>query len=249
MAGSMERPARFLAILSTFVGLGLCGIALTRQLGGTPAAAGLLALGSLPWFWDSAVGIGTDAPLFCVTAATSLVVFGKRTGVLAAMLFTAILIAAWGIWPSLWMAACPIIAWGVALVWTKLSRAQSMGITAVLLAAMLILVFGSRGESNAAHVERLDWIRTHVDSRATLMIHGQGRHIIRYYQTAHHRTGHPTLEVDPNTDFAALAQRLYLERHPLLVVLGCSESLDAALGRHFGGEDIHDGVRIYRLGQ
>ena len=55
--------------------------------------------------------------------------------------------------------------------------------------------------------------------------------------------------VEPDEDLTSLSRRLYLNRHPLLVVLGSDKRLDASLALHFRGEDIHDGVRIFRLGQ
>lgn len=249
VAGSMERPARFLSLLCTMIGLGLMGIGMTRCLGGKGAAVGMLAVGALPQFWSSGVGIGSDATLFCAISTLTLFIVGRRSGVAVAVIGLLMLFWSWDTWPSVIMAASPAIGWSIAWGRSKLTiRTQSVAV-AGLTVAMIVHVVGTAGEVNQPHAERLDWIRTNVDSRATLLIHGPNRHITRYLQTAHHRTGHSTILLETNEDLNALARRLYLDRHPLVVVIGCDERLNASLNHHFRGEDVHDGVRIFRIGK
>ncbi len=249
VAGSMERPARFLSVLCTMVGLGLLGINLTRLLDGKSAAVGMLALGALPQFFSSGAGIGSDALLFCIVCTMSFVVMGWRTAALSIAACVGLLAVAWDEWPSLILTASPIVVGLLAVGWKRLTpNAQRITTLAACLAIVFHVVAGT-GKSNEPHAERLDWIRTHIDPRATLLIQGPDRHITRYLQTAHHRTGHNTVIVEPDEDLTSLSRRLYLNRHPLLVVLGSDKRLDASLALHFRGEDIHDGVRIFRLGQ
>ena len=179
IAGSMERPARFLSLLSAVVGLGLLAVGLTRLAGGRAAAAGILAIGVTPQFWSSGVGIGSEAPLFFLVCALFVLISGTRSAVVATAIAVLLIVVSLNVWSSWIMAALPVVAVLLAWSWNELKpNPQRVVLGAMVLIASFLVASSAEG-GDSHHAERLDWVRTHVDTRATLLIHGPDRHITR----------------------------------------------------------------------